>query len=291
MRTLALVLIASPALAGDHRPVALAIEGCETANEIRDLVSLELGEPLAEDARATRAIVTCRADEAALRVDAPANGKSLSRTLDLAAAMPKARARLVALALVELISASWTEVEAPAPAPLVPRDDSASLRVVAHGGGSAFSGGTGLLGGGGVRVAGDRALLGWLVDLQARHGRTGVTLGEVSTDVLDIAAALAIHHTWSRTQLAFAAGLRGGTARLAGAPEMTTVRADHFWAPWLGALALGRATLTLAPRWCVELAVEGGRVIVPIGGLVNDRREVAIDGGWLSVELGVGVFL
>jgi len=295
VKTLALLVVASralPALAGDHPPVALEIEGCETASEIRRIVALELGAPLADAAAgSTRAYVTCNAgDTAILRVDDPA--KPLAWSLDLAPAIPKARARLVALAIVELISTSWTERDPAAP-PVVRAQPAAasSLRLVAHGGGSAFSGGTGLLGGGGIRLEQDRALLGWLVDLEAHHGRAGVSLGDVTADVLDVAAALAIHHAWSRARLALAAGLRGGGARLAGSADAMTVHADHFWAPWLGALALASASVTIVPRWSLELAVEGGGVIVPVGGLVNDRREVAIDGAWLTIQLGVGVIL
>jgi len=41
----------------------------------------------------------------------------------------------------------------------------------------------------------------------------------------------------------------------------------------------------------IQVATEGGYWLFPTGGLVNGRREVALEGGWLGVQLGLGIIL
>jgi hypothetical protein len=295
-------LVASPAFAG-HRAVALQIGDCDMAPEIRKLVALELGKPLVDEPNGgdTRASVMCAETRATLRVDDPVTGKELSRVVDLEAAIPKGRARLVALAVVELISTSWTELDAtPASTAATPTADlgvsaqlppvPTQLRVLAIAGVRKF-GGTSTLVGGGARIARDGAWLGWLADVEAHHGTSTVSLGQTSADVLDAAGALSIHRSWSRTRASFAAGVRGGAGRLAGSSTMMGVRAESFWGPWFGAFALGSISVAATSHFAIELTVEGGRVISPLGGLVDARREVAIDGAWIGVHLGVGTNL
>src|SRR5262249_33713515 len=149
---------------------------------------------------------SCQGDTVVLRVDDPISGKSLSRDVDLAGAMPRARPRLVALALVELISASWSELDAPAvhaatvethtaapiSLPLGPRD-TPRLRLAVLAGGLDFVSNTDVLASGGVRLARDAAFgafgsVGWAADAQAAHGSRRVSLGSVDVDVTDAAA-------------------------------------------------------------------------------------------------------
>src|SRR4029077_7676204 len=65
-------------------------------------------------------------DSASLRVLDPTTGKSVERSVALAQAAPTARARLLALAIAELVAASWSELEsnpqpkAPPAEPLAP---------------------------------------------------------------------------------------------------------------------------------------------------------------------------
>jgi len=137
----------------------------------------------------------------------------------------------------------------------------------------------------------DGELLGILADVQAHHGRHAVSLGDVTTDTVDLTAALSIHRTWSRVRGLLAAGARGGAVRLGGSSDQMMVQANHFWAPWLGALGLASVELAATSRIALGITVEGGAVIVPVGGLVNAQREVAIDGGWLALHLGIGFLL
>jgi hypothetical protein len=107
-----------------NRPrVTLALDPCVLAEpgEVRRSVAVELGADLAGSGEAdtTRVIVSCRGAIVVLEVTDPITGKSLSRTVNLEIAPAAARSRLLALAIVELVSASWTELESN-PVPAVP---------------------------------------------------------------------------------------------------------------------------------------------------------------------------
>src|SRR5262249_57015189 len=94
----------------------LVVDPCvdAPAGQVRRLLAIDLGALLVDPeipvAGATRASVGCDGTLTLLRVDDPVTGKSLTREVDIASSPPNARARLVALAVSELISASWTEL-------------------------------------------------------------------------------------------------------------------------------------------------------------------------------------
>ncbi len=315
------VLWCSSARADSHPRVQLEIDGCVDAShdEIRRVVSVELGALLSGAGEATtdrtRASVGCDGAVVVLRVDDPITGKSLSRTVDIGSAIPRARARLVALAIVELISASWTELGVNAQPQDLPSDPRPTLeprpavleslqpqtdrlvvspyRVSLLGGGLKFFAKTDLLVGAVLRVAHDRsAPIGWMVDAQAHRGSESTSLGQVFTDVIGVGLVAVVHHAWARSSTHVGGGVRGGAVRLSGVPTaMMGVQGSRFWAPWIGPLVLGNVELAVTHRFTVDVTLEGGYVVSPVGGLVSDRREVAVDGAWLEVHVGVGVFL
>ena len=319
----ALFCASSSVLAREAHPlVQLDIDPCVAVSrdEVRRVVSVELG-ALLSDATApagdrTRVNVTCSESVVALRVDDPLTGKSLARTVDLGAAIERARARLLALAVVELISASWTELDVN-PQPRVPpaglrsspearqaalatvraqseRATPLRLRLLALGGGINFFSNAGFLGGGGLRLARDhRRRIGWMVDVQATHGTSNASLGTVSTDVLSAGAAFVFCQPWTRVSLRLGGGLRGGAVRLSGVPTPSAPDAHGaaFWGAWVGPMALGNVTVIATRRLVIDAAVEGGYVVAPVGGLVAGRREVAVDGAWIGFQLGIGIFL
>ncbi len=110
------LLAATAIAAAGHPPVRLDMEPCVPADaeQVRRLVALELvvdlvptGEPAPS---ATRVMVGCEQEVTSLRVDDPLTGKQLQRTLHLAESDQRARDRLLALSIVELVVASWTEL-------------------------------------------------------------------------------------------------------------------------------------------------------------------------------------
>jgi hypothetical protein len=301
-----------------HPLVHLEIDSCVEVDqaEARRVLGIELGALLTDEGPAPdRTHVGVGCDEAGVRltVDDPTTSKSLVRTIDLGSAAAKARARLLALAIAELITASWTELRihpAPVVKPVGPRAPPEAkqavlaamtvqserslllrLRVMARGGGMAFFSGTGVLGGAGVLVGQDfKPSVGWQSDVQALHATTGTSLGAVSTDVIALGAALVVHYTWRRMGVRGGVGLRGGAVRMAGEGMGEEIRANSLWGPFggvMGTLSLGVAATR---RLALEVGIEGGYVLVPVAGLVDGRRAVAIEGGWVGFHAGVGIF-
>ena len=282
--------------------VTLDIQGCEVPAEIVRIVEVELGEPIVpvEAPGGLRIEVACDAQSARLLVKDAAG--FAARTVELGDATPRARARLIALAAVELVSRSTpqapiaaqvTAVPEPIDAVAPPGKTTPRLGVTAFGGGIVFDSNTGLLGGGGLRVSRSGAPVGWLVDVRAHHGERAVTHGHVTTDVVDAGVGVVVGRPVGPLHLSLAAGARGGGVRLAGTAtdEMEMVRTNKFWAPWAGGFALADIELPVLPRVMMHLTIEGGYVVSPVGGLVDNVRAVGVDGPWMGVHLGIGTIL
>lgn len=320
MRALAVWLaLAASAGAAEHPLVQIEIDPCVNASrdDVRRLVAIELGSLVADapGSDQTRVAVGCKETLVELRVDDPITRKSLVRDVDLAETVPRARARLLALAIAELVSASWIELEAipspkvpPAgPAPSLEAKRAATVtvrrqiesspfdrfRLTAFGTGAGFFTGPGLTGGGGMQLARDHAYhVGWQVDLQAAHGNAVVPLGSVSVDLINVGTAFVMHYATPRIAFQGGVGLRGGAARLSGSPVSSdAATGGTVWGAWGGPLATASLGVAVSRRLLVDLAAEAGYVVVPVGGLVADVRQVAVDGAWLSFRVGFGVFL
>src|SRR5262245_8737810 len=112
--------------------LALALGGCPIvpAAEVQNMVAVELrravlpfdeATPNAGAPPATTIVrVGCAELRAAIRVEDRLTGKTVERTVDLGAAAPVARPHLLALSIVELLAASWVELQSnprPAQAP------------------------------------------------------------------------------------------------------------------------------------------------------------------------------
>ncbi|MEM7604020.1 MAG: hypothetical protein AAF411_01585 [Myxococcota bacterium] len=136
MFALASVVLLAPSVQAQPRQLPLRLElGSELSRclggegegrvgAVRRIVSLELRGRLADtnDTEVTRADARCGTGaRIELEVTDTLTGKVLQRTLDLSAEDPRARPRLLALGLVELVAASWTELrvtpEPSAPSP------------------------------------------------------------------------------------------------------------------------------------------------------------------------------
>ena len=128
------------AVAREEKPrVSIAVVECDPAlaREAQRIAAIELRAALVEattDLVTTHVTATCAAESANLRVLDPTTGKSVERSVALAQAAPTARARLLALAIAELVAASWSELEsnpqpkAPPVAPLAPEAARAAAR-------------------------------------------------------------------------------------------------------------------------------------------------------------------
>ena len=63
-----------------------------------------------------------------------------------------------------------------------------------------------------------------------------------------------------------------------------------MWGPFAGPMALIGASLALPRRLLIELSLEGGYVVLPVGARVAGVRAIAVEGPWLGLQAGLGIF-
>lgn len=294
---------------------------------VRRLLVLELGAQLAPDAAAdagiTRAVVGCDGAHVDLYVDDPVTGKALRRGIEpgaggtgTGAGAGELAERILALALAELIFASWAELlvtphpRVPPAAPRVPdaaraatsarvsqklpgRDaaPAGGLRLLAVGSASVLLSSPAWLLGGGLRLGGDHARhFSWDAGAEYQRGRAETPLGAVTTDLLSLRLALLAHLSLPHLTLRAGAGLRAGAARLAGVPAGDAAVGSELWGAWGGPLLHGGLTVR-AQRLRIDLGLEGGYVVWPVGARVGGVRAVAVEGPWLGLSVGIGALL
>lgn len=311
----AAVLAARPALA--QPTLALTVDACVAVDstDVRKLVEIELHTTVVDDGL-TKVAARCRDNVVELTVVDPVTGKSLVRSIDVMAAAPKARARLLALAIAELVSASWTELETnPTPAvppagppappaakaaardvvharvPAFTTEPSRPLRVVALVDRRAFLARTAWLTGFGVRVSQDRELLGWTADMTASQGTRDASLGEVAMDVVGVALGVTIGHRWTAFSVRGAAGARFGAARLSGVPRGEDVEGRSVRGPWGGPFLGGSLSIVPFKPLVIEASLESGYVVTPVHARVDGERQASIGGVWIGGALALGIVL
>ena len=270
-----------------HPHVHVDLDACVgDAAEIRRVMVVELGDLLADDTQpATIATATCNGSLAVLRVDDPITRRSLSRTVALANAYP----RTIALAMVELIASSWTELSPPAetaPALPPPQQQLPPVRVTVEADATRFHD-LHVLTGLGLRLGGAR----WTAFAHALGNSQDAAEARMHTDLYDVGAAVLLDQRQGRLELAAGAGLRAGYARMSGFSMITDVKTGMVSAPWLGAFATGAASLRVAGRVTLDASVEAGYVLSPVNALVNGHAGLGVAGPWVAGHVGVGVQL
>jgi hypothetical protein len=292
--------------------VVVALHECEPAleAEVRRIVEVELRATAipATDAGdvVTRVDATCRGAEVELGLTDARTAKHLDRTVALAEAAPAARARLVALAVAELVVTSWQEIQsAPesskpsVPTSTPPATDPATASAStertlamaeAIGVARTFPGsGLWLLG------AGAR---GWLtlsraftlaLELSAEWGNTSRTNGQVATRTLGGALGLGwgMERTWVLVMPWV--GARAALVRLKGEPSRSSsASGETLSGPCLGPEA-GIAA-ALFPRAVIHLtvALSAGVMVLGVRGDVAGDSNVSTSGPWVAIMIGVG---
>jgi len=284
---------------------------------VQSIVATELHRPVLlaaeRSAPAASAVATvqviCDGLRAAIDIDDPVTGKKLGRVVDLGAAAPVARPHLLALSIVELLAASWVELESnphPASPPVgptaTPEARAAALDVVTSRPGARR--GPRLLAGvvaqastagppsagGGVVVAGDvGSHLGWMADVAFQHGSRTLSLGRITADNVSVLGALFARASRGHAAVRVGLGARAGGAWLSGSPaDPATAVGGAVSGPWWGPLAIVDGSLTLRGRIVLELTVEAGRVLLPVIATVQGVNGVAMDGAWIRGGFGVG---
>ena len=288
--------------------VGLELRGCDAAfaDEVRRIAGIELHASVvaAQGARAivTEAIVTCREGLADLLVSDAATAKVSLRTVSLVETSPRARARLIALAVAELVSTSWEEVETN-PEPKVPAAVVASPEVRRAVRNVRAQSGVALDALGGARIFADRSLLlGGLVRSTFHVGswptlrlEAGTAAGSQARALGGIAVqaahgALAVGGTLDIESVEAVPwiGLAAGYARITGEPGDNAtgrVQSGIFAGPEAG------VDFRLWPRALVHLSfgIAGGAVLRGVRGDVEGDRGVGVSGAWGTLTLGVGI--
>jgi hypothetical protein len=257
---------------------------------------VELGPLLIEQpplAATQRVRVTC----SAVGVELLLEQVVIKRELDLQSWPAEARARLLALAVSELIAASRSHPKyeqpsrpssasavAAAAAPVVrPALVLAPLASVRSFPAAAAP----WLWGVGARLHQDRwRRVGWELDALAERGIRGVSLGSVELRSASAHAAVVLHAGRGMATVRVGAGFGGGLVQVAGEPSQT---------PAIGARSLNRSWAggfgALVPRITLEAAAQVGYVLVPVRGQVAGQVEAAWEGPWVGLQLGIGVAL
>jgi hypothetical protein len=310
---LPLCVFASPARAAE--PIELRIDNdvpVVSNAGVRHIVELELHTTVSVDnpALTTRVHVSHPAAGPLARIDVDdgVTNKTSSRTVDLQAMGEKGSTRLLAMAIVELVSASWSELEtnpkpeAVAVGPQAPadvrRDVRTSLRerraawheIAVIGTAQGPFHNIGPLFGGGLRyvptLSGHIALP---VDVTYAHGSNAASTGSVGIDVVSVDASLAWQIAWQPFGVRAGLGARGGAVRYDGqARNITITEGRTVWAPYVTPLATLSILGFLGSTFTAELIVEGGYASTPTKARVSGADDMSLSGAWVGGAVALG---
>lgn len=294
----------------DSVGVSLSIDSCIDAKPelVRSLFLLELGtsdSPARHAESETRVEVGCDGALIVIEVHDPVTGKSLVRRIG--AGERSGRERLLALAVVELLVASWIELEA-TPEPIVtPADtvadkgtqDSArkivrrrlpaprawETTLSAH---ATASWSDAILAGAGVGVARHSPRgLGWSADVTYQAGDDEVSLGAVSISSIGVSGAVHVRRDVGVAHVSAAAGARFSAVTMTGEPDGGDVLGGRVSGLAGGPLMRAGGEVR-AGAFTATLSIEAGYHVLELRGLVDGEGETSVDGIWVGSVLAAG---
>jgi hypothetical protein len=299
--------------------VSLAVDDCPSVprEELARLLALELGTPvLAPEQAGERAVhvqVACAGTTVRLAVDNPAESIQLRREAVFLPAQQDVIVRLVALAIAELVLTSRValpfekvpdarpQVVAPAPPPSDGAPAKGHAYLLAFGQALGPFSGVGVGWGGGLRFGwafgrgwrarpDDRPALGPVVDVEAAAAESSAdrTLGTVQVSLWSTTLRALLRLRAGRTWLDAGGGARLGLAQVRGVPaDATVARGSSVAGTWAGPVAYAGVGGRFG-HVVVELGVEGGRVLRPVSGTVDQGPPISIDGNWACATVAAG---
>lgn len=321
---LALALVCSPSIshAQDSSPgVTLQIDECidTDADSVRRILVIELGTSMPPSApgpatAVTRVELTCQGELIEIRVHDPVTGKSLIRRIS--PGNRKGRERLLALAAMELVVASWIELEA-TPEPVAPAADTVvdararrSAKQVARQRlpsprwqtTAALLGNASWIGdihaGFGGRVIRDRSprrpleagwAFGWAADVVAQSASSSVALGTITINSISAGGVVHLQRRLGAMRVRAGLGARVGAASITGKPNAPDDAMGNQITGFTASPILRlSAQLGAARGLSVDVVAESGAHVLALRGLVDGQRESSLGGFWLGAQLAVG---
>lgn len=299
------LLVAAVAVSA-RAEVGLALDRCDALSEgaLREHLTLELRTLGLE--RATSSL-QLRCDGALVTVELTRSSGErypVQGLVELGETARGERERLVALAVTELLAqAERTPSAARAPVvrpplerrpPRPPVAPPAPRRAVelfaAASGGVAGSEQTSVWGGAlGARLGFERWAL--LLDTRFERGDQSLVLANVRWSSLSgfVGATVAARSTFH--ELSAGLGVRAGWLSLSGRADPPHL-GSSMTAPWAGVALPLRAALLTGSRARPFIGLEGGYVLLPVHGLVDDGTALLSQRGpWLTASVGLGVSL
>lgn len=218
---------------------------------------------------------------------------------------PSGRARLLALAVAELVAASWSELQsnpqprAPPATPLAPygaREAARaavaeqSLELAAAFDVHLLASGDFLFGGGARAAVWISPLFLARFDALADYAEVRRETGRVAVLMPSVSAALGVSR-WIGASLrpAFSVGLRGGYVRMNGIADGTAATGSHQQGVWLGPEVTLQVSAWDRARVHPVLGVSAGAHLLGVRGTVNNERDVEAVGIWGGVSAAVAV--
>jgi hypothetical protein len=241
---------------------------------------------------------------AILRVIDPTTGKSLERSVALSQAAPTARARLLALAMAELVAASWSELEdnpEPKTAPAIPLAPVAA-REAARGvvaprpielaalADAHLLSSRDLVPGGGARIAiwiSPTFFIGF--DVLAHYAQLSRPTGKVALTMPSVSSALGLSFGSAWLQPRLSLGARVGYAWMSGVSASGATTGGREQGVWAGPELLVELSALSRARIHPLLSLSVGADVLGVSGTVNSARDVSVTGVWSSLSIGAAM--
>jgi hypothetical protein len=296
---------------GLERPrVSINILGCDAAlaREAQRIAAIELRATLvdpAPDGTVTEVKATCRGVLATLEVIDPTTGKSLERTVALTEAAPNGHGRLLALAVAELVVASWSELQSnPEPhappatrlAPPAAREAARAavperaLELAAAFDMHVLASGDVLFGGGGRAAISISPVLSLRFDAIGDYAELDRAAGRVAVIMPSVSAAIAASRSIGASlRPAISLGLRGGYVRMNGIADGAAATPFHQQGVWVGPELALQLSAWARARVHPVLGVAAGIHLLGVRGTVDNGSDVEAVGIWGAVSAAVAV--
>jgi len=276
--------------------------------EVAPILRVELLGRLVEDsspADADHVAIDCAADFVILSVSAP-GGVRRSMKINVGVAPANVRARIVALSLAELIRDLDREAAAAPPAPLPPppppapppplpapesTPEHAAIDVAAFAQASTFRLDGAWLAGGGLRFDYVRGWASVGFDVATLTMSERFAPGTAQALLAYASPYVAWRAGWGPLRTRLGAGFAVGAARLAGHATDATAFAGTTAGAWTAPFAFASMQAKISARISLDARGQLGWVTSPVVGEVAGAPDLALDGPWLSVQLGAAITL